>query len=278
MTATVVSYVPSPHRGYVTLFRKYPRGILYILGSDFIQEFKSLIRNLPANDPADVCSMVRSLGIFSEVRILDRSAIEGLSKERIIVMPDEDVSRELAHTYFPSTPVHFEAIWLRWHKDAALQGRHPDANKEVSFHALDREIMGRASSLASRSSDWWRQVGAVAVQDGKILFGAYNKHHPSEHSPYLHGDPRSHFEPGKSIDVTSALHAEVGIIARAAREGISMKGAHLYVTTFPCPPCALAVANAGFAKVFYLDGYSLVAGDDVLRSAGVEIIRVVLPP
>lgn len=270
----IVSYVPSPHRGYIEFFRKYAGGVLYVIGPELIKEHTSLVRNLPANNPGDVTRMVRSLGIFSKVHILTLARIKDLMSETSLVMPDEDVSQALAKKYFGDILVTFDPIWLRWDWGSVRTKTAPLEHRAISCDELDREFMGKAYVLSERSSDWWRQIGAMAVKNGNVLFGAFNKHQPSEHSPYLVGDPRSNFDPGESIDMSSALHAEMSILASAARKGISLKGAILYVTTFPCPPCALALAHSGIARVYYSEGYSLVGAQDVLFSRGIELIHV----
>ena len=134
--------------------------------------------------------------------------------------------------------------------------------------------MDSAASAAERSPDWWRQVGAVLARDGKIILTAYNTHLPSEQMAYVCGDPRSNFNAGEHIDASLAIHAEIAILAEAARRGIITEGCDLYVTTFPCPPCANAWANAGIKRLFYRGGYSLVAGAEALRSRGVELFTV----
>ena len=48
----------------------------------------------------------------------------------------------------------------------------------------------------------------------------------------------------------------------------------MYVTDFPCPPCAKLIAGAGVAKLYYRDGYAVLDGQDVLDVAGVEIVQV----
>ena len=63
-------------------------------------------------------------------------------------------------------------------------------------------------------------------------------------------------------------------MANAAREGVATAGAVVYVTDFPCPPCAKLLAGAGIATLYYRDGYAVVDGQDVLEAAGVEIVRV----
>ncbi len=275
MKPVLVSYVPVPHRGYIEFFRRHAGAELYVLGKELGADFVSVVRNLPANNPEDIVLMIKSLGIFSDVHVLTPAMLTHVKESLLLIMPDEDVSRELAEKHFSGMSVRFESVWLRWHKDAVLQGKVPENDGTVSYADLDRQFLKKASGLSDRSSDWWRQVGALAVKDGEILFGAYNKHQPSEHSPYLFGDPRSHFNPGQFIEMSSALHAELGVITAAACRGVKLEGSSLYVTTFPCPPCANAIANAGFSKVFYAEGYSLIAGDNILRSKGIELIRVV---
>ena len=281
MKPTVVAYVPSPHRGYVELFKAYEGGMLYILGMRLASEFPSLTRHLPANKPEQVAVMVESLNIFGRIKILRPDNILEVRKVPHIIMPDEDVSHALAEKYFAGQSVHFDGAWrLRWDWGSVQHKRQPQGQQIISRLEFDREMMGQAFKAAERSSDWWRQIGALLVKDGKVMLVAFNKHFPSEQSPYLYGDPRSLFEAGQSIEMSSALHAEAGIVSAAADRGISTRGCDLYVTTFPCPGCAYLCANSGLRRVFYVEGYSLIEGADALRSRNIEIIRVELenPP
>ncbi len=97
---------------------------------------------------------------------------------------------------------------------------------------------------------------------------------PSPHSPYINGDPRSNFNAGEMTHVSGAHHAEKRIIAHAARAGVSLLGAALYVATFPCAGCAMDIAEAGIWRVFYAEGYSNLDADGILRSKEVELIFV----
>ena len=75
------------------------------------------------------------------------------------------------------------------------------------------------------------------------------------------------------MELSTALHAEAGLIVEAAKKGISLEGATLYVTTFPCPNCAKLVAASGIKKLIYQDGYSVLDGEELLRSAGLIIVH-----
>ena len=74
------------------------------------------------------------------------------------------------------------------------------------------------------------------------------------------------------------MHAEAAVVAGAARDGISLAGADLYTTTFPCPACARLAAGAGFRRCFFAGGYSVLDGEEVLRAAGVRLIWVDTSP
>ena len=139
---------------------------------------------------------------------------------------------------------------------------------------LPEPLLRRASELAGRSSDWWRQVGAIAWRGEQILGAAWNHHCPTEYAPYTDGDPRDGFSRGVRADLSTAIHAEASVVAAAARDGVPLDGADLYVTTFPCPACARLIAESGFRRCYFSGAYSVLDGDAVLRAAGVELLWV----
>jgi deoxycytidylate deaminase len=51
------------------------------------------------------------------------------------------------------------------------------------------------------------------------------------------------------------VHAEMAAICDAALRGISVKGATLFCTTFPCHMCARHIVAAGIARVVYIEPY-----------------------
>lgn len=72
------------------------------------------------------------------------------------------------------------------------------------------------------------------------------------------------------LDKTSqfTVHAEQNIITYCAKEGISTKGATLYVTTAPCRDCAKLIVQAGISEIFYNEQYKL-DGLEFLRECGI---------
>lgn len=270
----LVAYIGTPHAGYLSLFRKHADAVLYVLGDEFIREFPPLTRNLPGVHPNDAFRMVNALGIFREVRMLTTNALPTVRNMQI-VMPDEDLSAFLAVKYFSGCDVALDGGWkLRWDWGAVQKARVPQGQGEVTLDAFHREVMRLTIAESKRSPDWWRQVGAALAKDGKLLLLAYNRHVPYEQSNYYFGDPRSNFGPGQCIEVSGAAHAEMVLLGEVAARGICTEGCDLYSSVFPCPPCAAPWSLSGIKRLYYAEGYSLVAAAETLQARGIEIVRV----
>jgi len=273
---TLVAYVPVLHEGYRRFFEKYegPKE-LFIFGSEFIEPDRELSRDIRQLNPELMQKAIEALGIFDRVDVLDIvKANEFNHKEREVILPDELVSRELAQIHFPEAQVSFDPIFLRWDKHNALAEKPIVPDERITRDEFHQRIMSQAQQESLKSSDNWRQVGAAIVKNGEVILTAYNRHVPSEHTPYVHGDPRNNFRRGINIEISSALHAEAGLIAEAARKGISLEGADMYVTVFPCPPCAKMIAYSGIKNFYCGGGYGVLDGEDILKTVGIKTIFV----
>jgi dCMP deaminase len=51
------------------------------------------------------------------------------------------------------------------------------------------------------------------------------------------------------------VHAEARLVASAARRGVALQGAAVYVTHQPCPTCAKLLVEAGVWAIYYLISY-----------------------
>jgi dCMP deaminase len=276
MKRVILAYVPVLHRGYVEFFKRHPDALaLYVMGQTLIDEFDPLSKDIRALSPEVARIVITSLGLFDIVAVADHHVLSGFrAAERHVVMPDEDVSHELAAKYLTGVSVEFDRVFLRWDRPKSLEEESVSYDRAVPLEGLIGEMMGRAIAQSVQSSDWWRQVGAVIARDGDVLLAGYNRHVPSPHILYLDGDPRANFSRGVNIELSTAHHAEARLIAEAARKGIALEGTDLYVTTFPCPVCAKQIAYAGIKRLFFLAGYAMLDGERILRSQGVEIIKV----
>lgn len=68
------------------------------------------------------------------------------------------------------------------------------------------------------------------------------------------------------------VHAEMSAVCDAARQGKSVKGGVLFVTTFPCHNCTKHIIAAGIRTVFYLEPYPKSRAKQ-LHSHEIEIER-----
>lgn len=276
MNKAIIAFVPVLHEGYRRFFEKNRQEAdLYILGPQFIKEWPHLAKEIRALGPSLIKRALEAWGIFKQVFILEPAQLPRMKKTaRQIIMPDEDIMRDLAQKYFPGKKIKFDAIFLRWDKHNTIKENPVQPDAKISRKKFDREMMKLVDKEAEKSSDWWRRIGVAVVKDKKVIFTCYNHHVPSQHSPYVNGDPRNNFKKGVNLELSTSFHSEAAAIAYAAKHGISLEGAEIYVTTFPCPPCAKLVAYSGIKKLYYSIGYGVLDGESILKANGVEIIQV----
>ena len=268
----VVAYIPVLHEGYRRFLDRHARGRrLFVVGPSLYEDYRPLAKDVRRLDAGLVAAAIDAWGICSEVFVLDPALAEQLAAERpSLILPAEDVSYQLVERWFPRCEVVFDSVFLRWDKTRSVALLEP----RPARHAELDELAAAAADEAARSVDWWRQVGAaLRLPDGRVR-SAHNEHNPHELSAYAVGDPRSNFFKGVHLEISTATHAEARLIAEAARAGVATEGAVMYVTDFPCPPCAKLIAAAGIAKLYFRSGYAVADGEDVLAAAGVELVQV----
>ncbi len=275
MKKNILAYVPVLHDGYRRFFEKYQDANLYILGYELISEHDTLAKEIRQLNPELVKKSIESWGIFASVKIASKKELaEMRERSDELIMPNDEVMRTLAEKYFSGREIIFDDIFLRWDKHNTTKEFPIDPDRKITTTNFDKEMMLVANLFSKNSSDWWRRIGSVIVKDGKIIVSACNRHVPSEQMPFVHGDPRSNFHKGMHLELSTAIHSEAAAIAQAARAGISLDGASIYVTTFPCPPCAKLIAYSGIKKIYYNIGYGVLDGESILKDNGVEIIFV----
>jgi len=249
MKRAVVAYIPVLHEGYRRFLERHPYPVFLL---------PRLEKDVRALEPELIARALEAWG--REI------LTEPPGPDTTLYLPDEDSSHEAVARDFPRHAVFYDPVFLRWDKTRTVQLLEP---RPI---ATTDELARRAEEQANKSVDWWRQVGAaIRFADGTIE-AARNQHLPHETSPYEDGDPRSNFFKGVHLELSTAEHAEANLIARAARDGKATAGATVYVTDFPCPPCAKLLAGAGIAKLIYRTGYAVLDGQQVLEQAGVEVV------
>lgn len=143
----------------------------------------------------------------------------------------------------------------------------------------DEYFMEVARVVAGRSTCLRRHVGAVVVRDKRILATGYNGAPTGLPHCLDLGCLRDALgaPSGERQEVCRASHAEQNALVQAARYGIALEGATLYCTTAPCSICAKMLVNAGIRRIVYGQEYPDALAGEVLRLAGVEVVRFVEP-
>lgn len=276
MSEAVLAYVPVLHEGYRRFLAAHASDRpLYLIGPELHEDYAPLAKDIRALDPQLAASAIAAWGICSEVGVLDAAGARALAERSpSLTLPAEDVSYRVAERWFPRCEVRYETAFLRWDKTRTAQLLTPAAATAAPDDPDLARLVAAAEREAAGSVDWWRRVGAaIKFADGQVR-AARNEHLPTPAAPYAVGDPRANFHKGVALELSTAAHAEARLIAQAAREGNSTAGASMYVTDFPCPPCAKLIAGAGIGRLFFREGYAVLDGEDVLRAAGVEIVKV----
>jgi len=125
--------------------------------------------------------------------------------------------------------------------------------------------------VATRSTCVRRDVGAVIVKDKRILATGYNGA-PSGLPHCLDvGCLREELKipSGERQEICRGIHAEQNALIQAARFGISVDGAMIYVTHHPCVVCAKLLINAGIREICYLEDYPDELSKSMLKEAGI---------
>lgn len=142
----------------------------------------------------------------------------------------------------------------------------------------DERFMKLAETVADWSSCYQdnRHVGAVCVKDKRVLTTGYNGAPSGIKSCSEKGECLrrvKNIASGTMQEVCFAVHAEQNAICQAAKLGISLDGATMYVTHQPCVICTRMIINSGVKKVIYKNGYPDDFALELFNQSNVELIR-----
>ncbi len=128
----------------------------------------------------------------------------------------------------------------------------------------DKNFINIATELATASKCVSKHVGAVIVKNGRILSTGYNGTPPGYINccDHWNGEYTSeHHEWSKTYEI----HAEMNAIIWAAREGISIEGATIYVTLEPCSECSKNLIASGIKRIVYAKEYEHTNSDTISK-------------
>jgi len=156
---------------------------------------------------------------------------------------------------------------LEYDPTAPASERHTKLFSSQAFRVqrLSRQnmYMGVAKLVAARSTCLSCQVGAVIVKDNRIVSTGYNGapsgcYHCTdvgvcrkELYGHEHFDSSVPGQLGAAYEVSRSVHAEQSAICQAAKVGIAIGGADIFVTREPCAICMRMIINCGIEKVYY---------------------------
>ena len=129
----------------------------------------------------------------------------------------------------------------------------------------DEYFMNIAREVATRSTCDRKHVGAVLVRDKCILATGYN----GSIRGLPHCDEVGHLmEDGHCV---RTVHAEANSIVQAAKNGVRIDGASIYVTASPCWSCFRLIANAGVTRIAFGEFYRDQRIFEMSKTIGIEL-------
>jgi len=141
----------------------------------------------------------------------------------------------------------------------------------------DQYFLTITRQVAERSTCKRAKVGAVIVRDKNILATGYNGApaglaHCTEVGCLMYESKT----PSGDIEENCyrTIHAEINAIAQAAKNGVSIRDAAIYVTHTPCIHCLKVLINTGIKHIFYERDYKVATVRELLVSTDVVIKKV----
>jgi len=132
----------------------------------------------------------------------------------------------------------------------------------------DVYFMNIAQVVSSRSTCPRKYVGAVIVRDKTILSTGYNGS--------IRGMPHC-TEVGHMMEnehCVATIHAEANAVIQAAKNGVMIDGATVYVTASPCWSCFKMIANGGIRRICYGEFYRDPRIFEVAEKLGIELVHI----
>ncbi len=141
----------------------------------------------------------------------------------------------------------------------------------------DEYFMDIANKVAERATCTRAKIGAVIVKDRAIIATGYNGS-PAGHPHctevgclvYVSRDPDGEEEE----NCFRTIHAEINAIVQAARHGVRIEGATIYVTASPCYHCFKTIMNTGITRVVYARPYKIHRIAELLAQSSIEFVSL----
>ncbi len=124
----------------------------------------------------------------------------------------------------------------------------------------------RYTCLLCDNSKCGYKVGCSLVKDNQIIGEKWNE--------ILPGLNQKDYETNTLWEIDSALHAEAKLIGEFAKNGKSLSGLDLYVSTFPCINCAKLLTQTGIKTIYYMTDFKGNTAKGIIERAGIKVIKL----
>ncbi|ASQ91691.1 dCMP deaminase [Prosthecochloris sp. GSB1] len=146
--------------------------------------------------------------------------------------------------------------------------------KRLGWHEY---FMSVAHLISRRATCTRGHIGAVIVRDHNILSTGYNGApsglpHCNETNCMIYRSV--HPDGTVEENCVNTIHAEINAIAQAAKHGVSIKDADIYITASPCIHCLKVLINVGIKTIYYDKPYKIEHIAELLRLSGIKLVQV----
>lgn len=283
----IIGEFPVIHKGYIDFFnnvlRKFQKANFYIglLDKKIIKEMTTLELDIRSISSKEIKKGLRAYLPIKKFFLLKKDdflkLIGKINPQKIIIIKgdkSENFSKNyLNNTRYKNITQYYDAR-LKWPSKRVAKFKKKRTKLSEKELAVHKKFIKKAFEQSENSKCWWRQVGAVLVNNGKILLRSFNEMMPSDDECYKIGCIRDKILPGKLPEICSVAHAESAVIAKAAKEKVGLDNTTLYVTHFPCSACSKLIALSGIKKIVYSQGSAVFDGERIMKSRGVDIIKL----
>lgn len=147
--------------------------------------------------------------------------------------------------------------------------------KKYARPSWDEYFSRMVDAVSQRATCDRGRAGCVIVKDKQILVTGY----VGSPKGLAHCDDVGHLmkkmihSDGKVTQhCVRTVHAEQNAITQAARRGIALEGATLYVRMTPCRTCTMLIINTGIERVVCQNKYHTAdESEAMLKEAGIQL-------
>ena len=154
------------------------------------------------------------------------------------------------------------------------EGGGAGQEKRLGWHEY---FMSVAHLISRRATCTRGHIGAVIVRDHNILSTGYNGApsglpHCNDTNCRIYRS--THPDGTVEENCVNTIHAEINAIAQAAKHGVSIKDADIYITASPCIHCLKVLINVGIRTIYYEKPYKIENISELLRLSGIRLVQV----